>query len=54
MDPGGVAALQCCLQLPLSSLSGPQLISFTDVLVKLAEEAGEMAGGWLGRDSGSC
>lgn len=44
-DPATVAALYCCLQLPFSSLSGPQLISFTGVPGKLAQEALEMTGG---------
>lgn len=43
--PGRVAALVCCLGLPFSSLSAPQLISFAGVPVKLAQEALEMAGG---------
>lgn len=44
-DPGRVAALHCYLQLPFSSVSGPQLISFTGVPIKLTQEALEMAGG---------
>lgn len=44
-DPGKVATLHCCLQLAvLSPLSGPQLISFTGIPIKLAQEALEMAG----------
>lgn len=43
--PWHSAALHCCLQLPFSLLSDAQLISFTGVPAKLAQEALEMTRG---------